>query len=61
MRCVKCGHESNKQKLTLSIDKELIDKAKSKGINLSELMEKTLTNLLKRSVEKKEELTRKKR
>jgi post-segregation antitoxin (ccd killing protein) len=47
MKCSNCGHESNKIKLTLSIDRGLVTEGKAKGINLSELMEETLAKHLK--------------
>jgi len=46
LKCSNCGHESSKAKLTLSVDRNLIAKARQKKINLSELMEQALSKLL---------------
>lgn len=45
MKCANCGHENRKAKLTLSVDAQLIAKAREKGVNLSELMESMLSEL----------------
>jgi post-segregation antitoxin (ccd killing protein) len=42
MKCSNCGHETNKAKLTLTVDRDLIAKAKKKGINISQLLEEVL-------------------
>jgi post-segregation antitoxin (ccd killing protein) len=36
---------SNKTKLTLSLDKDIIQRAKSEGINISEITEKLLASI----------------
>jgi len=45
VKCSNCGHEISKAKLTLSVDRQLIAKAREKGVNLSELMESMLSEL----------------
>jgi post-segregation antitoxin (ccd killing protein) len=42
-KCPKCGHDTNKRKLTLSVNSELIDYAKEHRINISEMVENILT------------------
>jgi len=46
MKCVKCGHEHNKKKLTLTIESDLINKAKNKGLNISQFLEDKLMEKL---------------
>lgn len=46
MKCSNCGHDSGKKvKLTLSVDEELVIKAKERGVNLSQLMRDAILNL----------------
>lgn len=46
IKCSNCGHETNKTKLTLSVDRELVKKAKEAKLNLSQVMENALRGVI---------------